>query len=151
MKALNLPRCLLQRWTLIENLWQLQTDVLMSGIGLCGTVDPKHKNNGSYASKVVASTITNQGDGSISSLMDKEDACSSGVDKPVAPKVGFQLLCLRIDSKDGQSKGNAHGNARETTCGFHRNAAYLTSNSDKKSKASHNSFEVIPLVTGDNV
>ncbi|KAK8990200.1 hypothetical protein V6N11_008908 [Hibiscus sabdariffa] len=83
MKALNLPRCLLQRWTLIENLWQLQTDVLMSGIGLCGTVDPKHKNNGSYASKVVASTITNQGDGSISSLMDKEMLVAQRRRRPV--------------------------------------------------------------------
>ncbi|KAL4284361.1 hypothetical protein GQ457_16G008480 [Hibiscus cannabinus] len=38
----------------------------------------------------------------------------------------------QIDSKDGQSKGNAHSNARETTREFHWNVAYLTSNSDKK-------------------
>ncbi|KAK8596696.1 hypothetical protein V6N12_065176 [Hibiscus sabdariffa] len=37
-----------------------------------GTVDPERKNKGSYASKVVASTVTNCDGGSVSSLMDKD-------------------------------------------------------------------------------
>ncbi|KAK8540785.1 hypothetical protein V6N13_089110 [Hibiscus sabdariffa] len=37
-----------------------------------GTVDPEHKNKGSYANKVVVPTVTNRDDGLVSSLMDKE-------------------------------------------------------------------------------